>query len=607
MKSKQRYFDKTVFLKNLTRFAPAWGLYTLCLLLGLLMMYADGEEFWLANRMGQCIRIMALVNCAYALLTAQLLFGDLYVSRMCSALHAMPLRRECWFATNIVSGLVFSLGPTLIMALASIPLLAMTCVVNGWQIGLYWLLGANLEYVCFFGLAVFSAFCVGSRFAMALVYGILNGASLLAYFLVDIIYTPMLFGVQTQVEPFFAFCPLGKMIELDLLTVDSYTDAMRLVQQAGGEIAAQFYLTENWWYLWVCAAVGLVLIGVSLLLYRRRKLECAGDFMAVRAMEPVFLVLYTLTAAGMFQLIHDLFFGSGDGYFVFLPVGMVAGWFTGRMLLERSVRVFRGRNFLGLLALSAAVALSLLATYLDVFGIETRIPQAEQVEWVTISYYDYHYGNTGEMTEPEDIENVLRIHAQALEERLDGSTAKYIGTSQPTESAEASESGKETANVALDSDWINSVPITIHYQLRSGAALSRRYYIWPDTEEGQIYKFFLSRPECVLGDSLSLGSDLTYEVRVEGSQSYQARYYPRESVNELLQAVEADCEAGTMAQYPPFHNGFFRDSDNVNASSIWLGIYGENSGLNIGVYPDSENTLAWLEKHGLLEDIEISD
>lgn len=54
-----------------------------------------------------------------------------------------------------------------------------------------------------------------------------------------------------------------------------------------------FYLTSRWSYLWICAGVGVLLLTAALLLYRRRKLETAGDFIAVKPLEPVFLVMYS--------------------------------------------------------------------------------------------------------------------------------------------------------------------------------------------------------------------------------------------------------------------------------------------------------------------------
>lgn len=38
MKSKTSFFNKTVLKKNLTRFAPVMAVYTLCLILGMMML-----------------------------------------------------------------------------------------------------------------------------------------------------------------------------------------------------------------------------------------------------------------------------------------------------------------------------------------------------------------------------------------------------------------------------------------------------------------------------------------------------------------------------------------------------------------------------------------
>ena len=82
MRSRTSFFNKTIYKKNLTRFAPVWVLYTLCLVLGVALLYTNGgamKQFHFAkNYINDMFSIMALVNLGYALLVAQLLFGDLY-------------------------------------------------------------------------------------------------------------------------------------------------------------------------------------------------------------------------------------------------------------------------------------------------------------------------------------------------------------------------------------------------------------------------------------------------------------------------------------------------------------------------------------------------
>ena len=84
MKSKTSFFNKTVFKKNLTRFAPVMAVYTLCLILGMMMLYQNNEEmgrtFWFASRIAGNLQLMGLVNLLFAPLVAMLLSGDLFDS-----------------------------------------------------------------------------------------------------------------------------------------------------------------------------------------------------------------------------------------------------------------------------------------------------------------------------------------------------------------------------------------------------------------------------------------------------------------------------------------------------------------------------------------------
>ena len=88
MRSRTSLFDRTVLKKNIIRFAPAWGLYSL----GLLMFLVSQAEVvdlppYFASAIAYSVpNAMGAVNFFYALISAQLVFGDLYNTRMCNAL-----------------------------------------------------------------------------------------------------------------------------------------------------------------------------------------------------------------------------------------------------------------------------------------------------------------------------------------------------------------------------------------------------------------------------------------------------------------------------------------------------------------------------------------
>lgn len=619
MQSKTSLFNGAVFKKNLTRFAPAWGLYTLCLILGMLTLYVNnGQEFWFAHRMGTLIQGMALINLVYGAISAMLLFGDLYNGRMCNALHAMPLRREGWFATNVLSGLTFSLLPTAVAALFALPMLMGTQVVDAWQIGLLWFAGANLSFVCFFGIAVLCVFCAGSRFAMALVYAVLNGGAHLVYALIDTVYTPMLYGVVTPNDLAECLTPVLCLSNAGYIEVENY---LNLVERNGGHtenIVAHFTIGGGWSSLLAWAAAGAVFLLVGLALYRKRNLECAGDALALRGLEPVFAVMISVFGAALFYLVPSVFFGQRPLEtlkYLLMACGLVVGWFAAWMITARSARVFQLKKWLCLLGLAAVLAASLVLNHMDAFGIERWIPDPEEVQSVTLSS-DSMYSKI-KLTEAGDIRQMIRLQEMALESRVpqEGSfpvSAIQEGVEGVTISAvDLSEAGTMTKEEADRIPRRRASRFNLTFQMNNGRTVQRKYYVWADGEERDILREYLSRWETVKNE-MAYGepfpeTEVLREISVtkDGEVRYESDLTP-ETAQSLLEAIQADCDARHMTQDLYFHDGYFRNSEGQTASLLHISLYdnkGEKTGeihLTLEVYADSENTLTWLRQHDLL-------
>ncbi len=403
MKSRISFFDGATFKKDLTRFMPLWVLYAVFLLLSMLPTAAGGSYYsHPARALNNSLSLLTLANLLYGALCAQLLFGELWGSRLCNALHAMPVTREARFGSHICAGILFSWIPNLLTAL-----LMTLYLEHLWYTAFLWLAVYSLQYLFFFGIAVFSVMCTGSRFAMVLVYGIVNFLALVIFWFVDTIYRPMMPGVELDASGLSLFCPAVQMLEENdyfFLSVSQSLGYMDSINATFGGFG------ENWPYLFIVSAVGIVAMVGALLMYRKRKLESAGDFIAVRWVAPIFLVLYTL-CAGAFMTIFGSIFGTLGIAFTLIP-GLVIGVFTGRMLLERTIRVFRKKNFLLAGIFVAVLLLSLIPVKGDWFGIVGYVPDAEDVESVEI-----RGGNITrqELTEQEDIELVCQIHGYAIE------------------------------------------------------------------------------------------------------------------------------------------------------------------------------------------------
>ena len=122
MRSKTSCFNKTLFLKNLTRFWPLWGgasfigaLFSLALLSQLLRYGKDtiaSEPLEMTLGYYSILSDLVPIICLlYGLLCALAVWGYLHNARSVNLMHILPIRREGLFVTNFLSGYVMLLLP----------------------------------------------------------------------------------------------------------------------------------------------------------------------------------------------------------------------------------------------------------------------------------------------------------------------------------------------------------------------------------------------------------------------------------------------------------------------------------------------------------------
>ncbi len=600
------------FRKDITRFWPVWAVYLLCHIFMQVILNTESREYWRLSTFCQTTMLTGILNAGFALVAALMLFGDLFNSRMCNGLHSLPLRREAWFAAHLKAGLLFSLVPTALIALfVELAMVPGTIIPDAWQIPLYWWANVNLQYVFFFGLAAFCVMCTGSRFASCAVYGILNSFSLLLWVLVDAFYTPLLHGVVTQSRIFQLLCPpyfLTTLHPLDTTrtrTGQTYLDAYGVEQDEYiGEFMVQW---EDWHYAIILAALGVVLLVVARQMYKKRNLETAGDFMAVKWLEAPFQVVFTVLCAAGIQGLFFTFFGFIQSGYTIAVLGLVAGWFAGRMFLERSTRVFKLKNFAGLALLTAVLAGSLFVTKLDPLGIEDWVPGSDGV--TSIQMVLSH--NTDVITEdPAEIEDFLQLHELALTDKL---------TAHPDYDDYAYSPVQEDEPLAF---------ISLTYRLKNGWTSQREYYIRPESEAGDIARAYASRLVNVIDrkERVKTPDDLRHHIKTVEDVFVGGQVLAKDLITEdfllaLAEAIIADCEAGTMVQSTVYHpepvipapvpveteiimadgSVVYTEAASGEMHALHLDMSGLDFHCYMNVYADCENTLAVLESTGIVD------
>lgn len=573
MKLKTCWINKTALRKDILRYAPIWALYTICLLL-VLFGLSDYSRESMARDVVDFLKPMAWINLIYGGVCGVFLFMDLFNNRLCNALHAFPMRREGWLTTHILSGFLFSFVPNLLAAGIGALML--------WQyayLAPIWLAVTTMQFLFFFGTAVLAATCAGNLLGTAAVYGITHFVTVFVYGVAQLLYQPLLFGVRVNGDAFLRFFPLNEMDGFDYAKLEFfYNELDRQAEYQGLE-------GDAWLYVGICAAVGVLALLLACLVYRRRNLETAGDFISLKPLAPLFLLVCTVGAGAFLYAFSDL---VGNKTYLFLVLGLVIGYFAGKMFLNRTLKVFGKKSLLGLAVLVAVFGSSLLITWLDPLGIVSYVPKTEHIEAAYIHGADKSYyminstmlsytGSVDEggyrITDAEEIAQLQDFHRQLIRYRP-----------------------SEGDGVLCD--------VRIHYRLKNGRTVTRYYEVARNSAMGQRALKYFSNMEYIFEvNDTELLYDAFDAVTVdiyESKYNINFKLTDQQEIGGLLDAIAKDCEAGKMAQNWAFHDETGKTKDyNAEFSMSIPGVHKlgwDTNHFYLQIYADSTNTIAYLDE-----------
>ncbi len=456
MTSRTSFFNPALFRKNLTRFSPLWAIFLgMLLVAGPLSLLSnsfsyEGPNINLAEQTKSFLEYQTGFGCIagmlFALFSAGACFDYLHKTRSAYMMHAFPMTRDCHFVTNAFSGLCFAIVPYMITALCNVLVLSLTGMDKFVGAALLVLVKWILQYLCFYGMAVFCMHLTGNTIIGLLSYIAMSFIgwalpSLITYAIVK----PLFYGFA---EPAVSFTFLSPVIRL---------------METGSSLKSA--------WIYVYAVLGAALLIAAWLHYRVRHMERAGDAMVYGWAKVVFLVLFTLMIGLLLSLASFVILSGGSNigdsvilYALCLLIGLFVGYFGAQMMLGRTIRVFRGKRFwLGYAAFAAAAVLAIVCLKADVLGLQSLIPEEKEIEYVKVSSrfvesgisYEYLGDDEIKVSGADGLALVRQIHQAALDDR----------DNRP----------KDEFSPSDDGQWCT---INLVYHLKGGKTMSRAYNVY---------------------------------------------------------------------------------------------------------------------------------
>jgi len=460
MPFKTSFFNPTLFRKNMSRSWPLWGGVTAVgamFPLYMLLAVISGERLYLTQidfvsfLYSAAAYFLPAFTFCYAALVAMFVWSYLHNSRSVGMMHALPVNRDTLFVSNTLSGLAMLLIPY--VAVGGFLSIFALCY-GAMDVGAVALtiLAVLLENLLFFGIATFCAMITGNIFAVAGYYLVLNFLAPALDLLVNSLAQEFIFGLTGEVsELSLYFAPVVGLYNLVDVTGYYTEENVRIPPTL-----------EGFWLIAVYGLVGVLLLIGAWALYRARRSESAGDIVAFRGLRPVFRFgVSVLSALTLGRLVYELFwatlFARGDyadlvPMLVCMALTAIVGYYVASMLLDKTLRVFKG-SVKGVAVVCAATVVLGAVVSLDLFGVENRVPEADEVQTVDVwGVVDINYWD--EMHDTALCEKAIELHRTILEDKeyIQNFGGEFVWT-------------EETAWTTLHFDYV----------LKDGSRLERSY------------------------------------------------------------------------------------------------------------------------------------
>ena len=612
MKSRISFFNRGLSLSLLRRSWPVWTCYFGLLFFMVpanLMSIAQAREYrsvenavYLYNSLNRNM-LQAGVNTVIlsffaCVLVAMAMYGFMYNNRSTSMYCSLPIKRETVFSTAFITGLVPMLISDILIALFCFVFLSGEGMVESENIWLF-LAMAMMGNICFFGFSAFCSVLTGNLFILPAVYVVLNVAVPLAEAGIQAALNTIVYGYNYNGASLIFLSPIA------ILTTSLNVETVYERLADGGMYDTGEYILHGMGTLGIYCVIGLIFSFFGLLLYRRRKMETVSDVVSIPVLKPIFKYCMCFGVALCFAAAcYDMVFARSFTaekeavfYLALMLVGAFIGYFAAEMLMQKTLRVFRGA-WKGFIVSALIICAFIGMAEFDLTGYEKRLPELEDVEYVSLSYYD-----GSNFHEEENIRAVHDIHRLIID-------SKYVNE---------------------HADHLNWIYLT-YFGPDDNTVLSRRYPVSFDLEQKRdesspvnALARVINAHEAIMNRAATVVPITEYNVidahfsaerlREDGKREHYSLMLTAKQAAEFYnECILPDAEAGKLCRVFPVENEeYFAQVTPVvfsfsiyNHSQTKLEDWYHNY-YDFTMYMDAERCCKWIEENTDIELISIGE
>lgn len=340
-------------------------------------------------------------------------------------------------------------------------------------------------------------------------------------------------------------------------------------------------LKESWIYL----AFGILMYVFSFVLYKKRMIEKAEDVASFNVLNPIYKYLVTfIVSFGAYAVFKDIFESS----FVSTATGVIIttaiAYFGCEMILKKTFAVWK--SYKGLICYGGVFCVILCVfAFTSFFGFETRVPEVEDIE--SVSVHHYYYGRQKpHVNEADIIEYAVKIHKDIIDEYKSGSIERE------------DEMSYAYAYGSIGRHYNNSTRIHIEYKLKNGKELLREYII-SEKYKNEIMDYMYKSDRYVMSNEEFFIAEDVIGIRFPDRETYISDI---KQISELMDCIKKDILIldYTDMHIESQHHSYVLELDLPKNADDEEYVINQTS---VRINSNYSNTIEWLKQNGYWENL----